>query len=71
MLSSLSSKNNISKFIHLSALGIEDAVDSLYAQSKFEGEKEIISNFKESVILRPSVVYSVDDNFTTNFMSIF
>ena len=70
MLSSLSSKNNISKFVHLSALGIEDAVDSLYAQSKFEGEKEIISNFKESVILRPSVVYSVDDNFTTNFMSI-
>ena len=29
-----------------------------------------MSNFKKSVILRPSVVYSVDDNFTTNFMTI-
>ena len=54
----------------MSALGINDAVDSDYAKSKLEGEKNIINNFPLATILRPSVVYSVDDNFTTNFMSL-
>ena len=34
------------------------------------GEEFIRKNFKVATILKPSVVYSVDDNFTTNFMSI-
>ena len=33
-------------------------------------EKKIINNFKNSIILKPSIVYSVDDKFTTNFMSL-
>src|SRR5210317_1410174 len=43
---------------------------SKYAKSKLEGEKNILHNFPLSTILRPSVVYSVDDNFTTNFMTL-
>ena len=54
----------------MSALGINDAVESKYAKSKLEGEKEILKNFSLSTILRPSVVYSVDDNFTTSFMTL-
>ena len=38
--------------------------------SKLEGEKNILKNFPSATILRPSVVYSVDDNFTTNFMTL-
>ena len=57
-------------FIHLSALGINDATDSNYARSKLEGEKNILNNFPNSTILRPSIVYSVDDKFTTNFMTL-
>jgi len=44
--------------------------DSKYALSKLEGEKNILNNFPIATILRPSVVYSVDDNFTTNFMTL-
>ena len=61
---------NLEKFVHLSALGINEATDSLYANSKLEGEKNILNNFSLSTILRPSIVYSVDDKFTTNFMSL-
>ena len=61
---------NLEHFIHLSALGINEAKDSIYAQSKLEGEKNILRNFPLATILRPSVVYSVDDNFTTNFMTL-
>ena len=70
ILSKLSKEYNLKHFIHLSALGISDATDSNYAKSKLEGEKKILKNFPLATILRPSVVYSVDDNFTTNFMTL-
>tara|TARA_B100001057_G_scaffold275963_1_gene276223 strand:- start:4987 stop:5955 length:969 start_codon:yes stop_codon:yes gene_type:complete len=70
MLSRLCKEYNLKHFIHLSALGINEAVDSEYAKSKLEGEKNILNNFSLATILRPSVVYSVDDNFTTNFMTL-
>jgi len=69
-LSKLSAKKNIEKLIHLSSLGIEKSLDSKYAISKLEGENKIKKNFDRSVILKPSLVYSVDDNFTTNFMTL-
>ena len=70
MLSQKAKKYSLEKFIHLSALGIEEPRDSKYADSKLNGEKKIIKNFKNHIILKPSIVYSVDDNFTTNFMSL-
>ena len=70
LLAKLCKQNNLKHFIHLSALGINEAKDSDYARSKLDGEKEILKNFPLSTILRPSVVYSVDDNFTTNFMTL-
>ena len=70
LLSKIASKKSIDQFIHLSALGIENATDSLYALSKLDGEKKVRENFPKSIILKPSIVYSVNDNFTTNFMSL-
>ena len=51
-------------------MGIEKAIDSNYAISKLEGENKIKKNFKNSIILKPSIVYSVDDKFTTKFMTL-
>ena len=70
LLSKLAKEYKLKNFIHLSALGINEATNSNYAKSKLEGEKNILDNFQTSTILRPSVVYSVDDNFTTNFMTL-
>ena len=70
LLAKLCKEYNLKHFIHLSALGINEAIDSNYAQSKLEGENNILKNFPLATILRPSVVYSVDDNFTTNFMTL-
>ena len=49
---------------------MENAIDSDYAKSKFDGENFVKKNFKSSVILKPSIVYSIDDNFTTSFMTL-
>ena len=70
MVSKLASTCKLKKFVQLSALGIESAEDSVYAQSKLKGEKEILNNFYKTVIVRPSIVYSVDDNFTTQLMTL-
>ena len=70
LLSKLSKEYKLKHFIHLSALGINDALDSEYAKSKLEGEERILKNFPLATIIRPSIVYSVDDNFTTNFMTL-
>ena len=70
MISKLASTYKLEKFVHLSALGIENAKDSIYAKSKLEGEKEILNSFNNAVIVRPSIVYSVDDNFTTQLMTL-
>jgi len=70
ILAKLCKEYKVQQFIHLSALGINDAIDSEYAKSKLEGETNIQKNFPLAIILRPSVVYSVDDNFTTNFMTL-
>ena len=63
-------ENNLEHLIHISALGIDHPNESKYASSKLEGEKEIRKNFDNVTILRPSLVYSVDDNFTTNLMTL-
>ena len=70
ILAKLCKEYKVQQFIHLSALGINSAIDSEYAKSKLEGETNIQKNFPLATILRPSVVYSVDDNFTTNFMTL-
>ena len=70
ILAKLCEEYKVKQFIHLSALGIDSAIDSMYGKSKLEGEANIKKNFPLATILRPSVVYSVDDNFTTNFMTL-
>ena len=70
LLAKLCKEYNCKQFIHISALGINQAIDSKYAKSKLQGEINILKNFPASTILRPSIVYSVDDNFTTNFMTL-
>jgi len=70
ILAKLCKEYKVQQFIHLSSLGISNALDSEYAKSKLEGEVNIQKNFALATILRPSVVYSVDDNFTTNFMTL-
>ena len=70
ILAKLCKENKVQQFVHLSALGINEAINSSYAKSKLEGEANIQKNFPLAIILRPSIVYSVDDSFTTNFMTL-
>ena len=70
LLSNLCNEQGIKNFVHISALGVKEKHNSLYMQSKLEGEKNIQNIFKPSVILRPSVVFGPEDKFFNTFASI-
>ena len=70
ILAKLSKEYGLKNFVHISALGINEATDSKYASSKLDGEKNILKNFPLATILRPSIVFSSSDNFSTQFMSM-
>ena len=70
LISQICSEYGVEQFIQLSALGIDLPKDSEYAKSKLAGEKNIKNNFPNATILRPSVVFSVDDQFSCSFMTL-
>ncbi len=70
LLSKICFDYKIEQFIHVSALGIEKAIDSKYAKTKLNGEKLIRENFPKATIIKPSIIFSVSDQLTTRFMSL-
>ena len=70
IISKLCAKHGVDKFIHLSAIGANKDSKSLYQRSKFLGEEKSFMNFKNTVIIRPSVVCGPEDNFTNLFSKL-
>lgn len=57
---------NVSRLIHVSALGC-DEVQSKYGKTKHEGENAVLSQFPQATVIRPGVVFGVEDNFFNKF----
>jgi uncharacterized protein YbjT (DUF2867 family) len=64
------SESEVKKFIHISAIGANAESNSVYQRSKFSGEKKALENFKNTIIIRPSVVCGNEDNFTNLFAKL-
>ena len=63
-------ESNVKKFISVSAIGANENSKSLYQKSKYLGEVKALNNFKNTVIMRPSVVCGTEDNFTNLFSKL-
>lgn len=66
MIAEAAARENVSRFVHISALGVDQA-KSHYAQSKRAGEKAVLQACPWATILRPSVIFGADDNFFNMF----
>ena len=64
------SESEVKKFIHVSAIGANENSKSLYQKSKRLGEVKALNNFKNTIIIRPSVVCGTEDNFTNLFSKL-
>mgnify|MGYP000700533950 FL=1 len=69
-ISKICAQSDVKKFIHVSAIGANENSKSLYQRSKFQGEVKALTNFKNTVIIRPSVVCGTEDNFTNLFSKL-
>ncbi len=63
-------ESDVRKFIHVSAIGASENSKSLYQKSKYQGEVKALENFKNTVVIRPSVVCGTEDNFTNLFSKL-
>lgn len=63
----IASDMGITKMVHLSAIGADAQSDSLYQRSKSEGEALVTQHFPTAVILRPSVIFGMEDQFFNRF----
>jgi uncharacterized protein YbjT (DUF2867 family) len=55
---------------HISALGAQRNSSSKYAKTKAEGEIAVLAAFPQATILRPSLMFGLEDQFFNRFASL-
>jgi len=58
------------RMVHVSAIGADERGTSQYARSKAAGEKAVLSAVPSATIMRPSVVFGPEDEFTNRFAAL-
>ena len=58
------------QMVHVSAIGADENSASGYARSKAEGEKAVLAAVPSATIMRPSVVFGPEDQFTNRFAAL-
>src|SRR3954453_15932375 len=58
------------RMVHVSAIGADENSPSHYARSKAAGEKAVLEAVPSGTILRPSVVFGPEDDFSNRFPAL-
>ena len=58
------------RMVHVSAIGADAASPSRYARAKAAGERAVLSAVPTATVLRPSVVFGPEDQFTNQFAAL-
>ena len=61
---------DVKALVHVSAIGADVHSQSVYGESKGEGEVEIRKAFPNATIIRPSVVFGPEDQLTNRFAAM-
>ncbi len=56
--------------VHVSAIGADDRSSSQYARTKAAGEKAVLAALPSATIMRPSVLFGPEDEFTNRFAAL-
>ena len=57
----------VKRLIHISAIGADLQSNANYARTKAEGERAVLEEFPEAIIMRPSIVFGPEDQFFNRF----
>ena len=58
------------RMVHVSAIGADENSPSAYARSKAAGEQAVLAAVPSATIMRPSVVFGPEDQFTNRFAGL-
>lgn len=56
--------------VHISAIGSDPASKSAYGRSKGQGEQAVLSAFPKATLIRPSIIFGREDQFTNRFANL-
>ncbi len=56
--------------VHVSAIGANERSSSQYARTKANGEKAVLGALPSAIIMRPSVLFGPEDEFTNRFAGL-
>lgn len=66
-IAAIARARGVAAFVHISAIGADAASPVAYARTKAEGEAAVLAAFPSAVVLRPSVLFGIDDKFLNLF----
>jgi len=66
-VSRIANELGVSRMVYVSAIGADINSKSEYARTKALGEESVLKNFPSAIILRPSIIFGVEDNFFNRF----
>src|ERR1700709_2349248 len=58
------------RMLHVSAIGADENSPARYGRSKAAGEKAVLAAVPSATILRPSVIFGPEDQFTNRFAAL-
>lgn len=64
------SKFKIEKLIHISSVGVDSHLGSMYSSSKAKGEMRITEQFSNVAIVRASLIFGHEDKFFNRYASL-
>lgn len=69
-MAAIAAAQGVKGFVHLSAIGADQASETRYGKAKAAGEDAVLAAFPSATILRPSIVFGKDDDFLNMFGSM-
>jgi NADH dehydrogenase len=69
-IAQVASELGIETLVHLSSIGADENAPSEYARTKAAGEAGVLAHMPNAVILRPSIIFGVEDQFFNKFAAI-
>ena len=63
----IAADEDVSKLVHISAIGADENSESDYARTKALGEQGVLEHMPGAVILRPSIIFGPEDEFFNRF----
>jgi NADH dehydrogenase len=58
------------RMVHVSALGADEHSPAHYARAKAAGETAVLTTVPSAIVMRPSIVFGPEDQFTNRFASL-